>query len=245
MATYVVSGQFNHITITSSLLDINSPMFRIARSIVAPLAATAGACALLAVRGGRADAAAASAPAKAPSGEVSPAAAAPVVFVPLDLSRLGSMDHHFLRTMTSVPRALEDYRVSISQDRSELRLHVRLGERACGHKGIVHGGAISAIYDDAMGILFLAQGANGFTAKLEVNYRKPLPAGEDIVVSVRIDGSEDSKSGKSKKVLLSARMVAAADSSVVYSDSTSLYIAPNGSLLSTAVYKLLSSALLS
>lgn len=46
-----------------------------------------------------------------------------------------------------------------------------------GGPGVVHGGATAAFFDDLMGFVLLAHGAPGVTAKLEVNYLRPIPLG--------------------------------------------------------------------
>ncbi len=48
----------------------------------------------------------------------------------------------------------------------------------CGYDGIVHGGIIAAIMDDAMEqAIFRSAGKMGFTATLSIKYRKHLPVG--------------------------------------------------------------------
>ena len=65
---------------------------------------------------------------------------------------------------------------------------------ACGHPSIVHGGAIASVLDDTFGVLFFASRlGNGFTANLNVNYRKPLAAGTDVTVHVAVDRVEGRK----------------------------------------------------
>lgn len=94
---------------------------------------------------------------------------------------------------------------------------------ACGHPHIVHGGAISSLLDDSLGTLFIANGCTGFTANLNVNFRKPLPAGTTVYVEGAIARVETSKSG-SKKVTLVGRVVDAASPAVVYTEATALFI---------------------
>ena len=74
-----------------------------------------------------------------------------------------------------------------------------------------------------------------------MNYKTPLPAKEDVVVTVRVEKSEPSKSGKSQKVYLRATMASAKDATIIYSEATSLYISKNSSPLSAAVQKVLTS----
>ncbi|KAH9263344.1 hypothetical protein BASA83_013281 [Batrachochytrium salamandrivorans] len=71
----------------------------------------------------------------------------------------------------------------VSKDRRTMVMFVHLGDLICGHKGLVHGGLISAIFDDCMGYLFFADAASkytGFTASLKVDYRHIMPANRTI-----------------------------------------------------------------
>jgi acyl-coenzyme A thioesterase PaaI-like protein len=46
-----------------------------------------------------------------------------------------------------------------------------------GGPGTVHGGAIAAFVDDLLGYVPVVYGAPGVTARLDTNYRKPVPLG--------------------------------------------------------------------
>lgn len=52
-----------------------------------------------------------------------------------------------------------------------------------GGPGTVHGGAIAAFVDDLLGYVPVVYGAPGVTARLDTNYRKPVPLG--VVVNGR------------------------------------------------------------
>eukprot|EP00551_Chaetoceros_affinis_P005639 CAMPEP_0203677068 /NCGR_PEP_ID=MMETSP0090-20130426/27003_1 /ASSEMBLY_ACC=CAM_ASM_001088 /TAXON_ID=426623 /ORGANISM="Chaetoceros affinis, Strain CCMP159" /LENGTH=347 /DNA_ID=CAMNT_0050543857 /DNA_START=44 /DNA_END=1088 /DNA_ORIENTATION=+ len=119
---------------------------------------------------------------------------------------------------------------------------IRFGKYLNGHDGIVHGGIISLLLDDAFGWGYEAMErftntsnendnnssssnssppqnvvAMAVTANLNVDYRNPLPAESDVVVRIYHDRSEG------RKVYLSARMESY-DGSVLYSEATALYI---------------------
>lgn len=51
-----------------------------------------------------------------------------------------------------------------------------------GPKGYVHGGASAALMDEALGIAVWESGFHGATVHLELNYRKPIPLGEEVRV---------------------------------------------------------------
>ena len=49
-----------------------------------------------------------------------------------------------------------------------------------GGPGVVHGGATAAFFDDLMGTVLMAHLRPAVTAKLEVNYLRPIPLGVSI-----------------------------------------------------------------
>ena len=97
--------------------------------------------------------------------------------------------------------------------------NIRFGTKVNGHKGIVHGGVASLLFDDAFGFAyFLASGMLlGFTANLSVNYRAPLPEGTDAVMRIYVQGVEG------RKVKLVGKLESE-DGSKLYSEASALYI---------------------
>ena len=55
-----------------------------------------------------------------------------------------------------------------------------------GWPGHAHGGIAAAALDEAMGWATWAAGALSMTARMEVKYRRPLPLGEDLIVSAEV-----------------------------------------------------------
>lgn len=51
-----------------------------------------------------------------------------------------------------------------------------------GWKGVGHGGAVTALLDDAMAYAAGAAGHRGMTASLTTRFRKPVPLGEPVIV---------------------------------------------------------------
>lgn len=70
-----------------------------------------------------------------------------------------------------------------------------LGEDLCGHVGIVHGGMLATLMDESMGRCGLAAlpGRIGFTARLTVDFRKPVKAGTYIVIKAEVVKTEGRK----------------------------------------------------
>ncbi|MCX7857656.1 MAG: PaaI family thioesterase [Deltaproteobacteria bacterium] len=52
-----------------------------------------------------------------------------------------------------------------------------------GYRGIVHGGIISAIIDEACAYATLSLGLKAYTAKMNVRFRRPVKTGEKLSVS--------------------------------------------------------------
>lgn len=61
-----------------------------------------------------------------------------------------------------------------------------------GYSGIVHGGIVTTMLDEAMGgYLYHELGERAVTARLDVRYRNPAPVGEELVIA----GWEESRRG--------------------------------------------------
>lgn len=61
----------------------------------------------------------------------------------------------------------------------------RLGAEYSGGAGFLHGGIIATLLDEAMGKVNRFRGVRAVTAELNVEYLKPVPAEQDIVVEAR------------------------------------------------------------
>jgi uncharacterized protein (TIGR00369 family) len=55
-----------------------------------------------------------------------------------------------------------------------------------GFPGVAHGGIAAAALDEAMGWAMHAAGAWAMTARMEVRYRRPLPLGEEVIVTAEV-----------------------------------------------------------
>lgn len=123
------------------------------------------------------------------------------------------------------PDLIERYhvyrRVNVQGSSDEIVVaDVRFGSNLDGHTGIVHGGIISLLLDDAMGFAYEAMGISmAVTASLTVNYRNPVPAGATAIVRVHHTRT------KGRKVYFDAQ-VTSPDGSILYAEGSSLYIIP-------------------
>ena len=115
---------------------------------------------------------------------------------------------------------------------------VRVGKAMNGHKGLVHGGVISLLFDETFSFVHEAipleqiaknqYTSNGndsgetivVTANLNVTYKKTLPAASDIVIRVYHEKNEG------RKIYLYARMENR-DGSMLYSDANVLFVVIN------------------
>lgn len=60
-------------------------------------------------------------------------------------------------------------------------------EEHVGWEGIVHGGILAAVLDDAMGNVFFLQGYQALTARMEVRFRRPVRPGDRLRVRAWVD----------------------------------------------------------
>ena len=59
------------------------------------------------------------------------------------------------------------------------------------YEGVVHGGIVTTMLDEAMGGYLYSSGEKAVTARLDVRYRKTTPVGEHLVIT----GWEESRRG--------------------------------------------------
>lgn len=65
---------------------------------------------------------------------------------------------------------------------------VHLGRSLCGHDGIIHGGLLATVLDETLArtSFFNLPNQVGVTARLEIDYRKPVKADQVIVVETKL-----------------------------------------------------------
>ncbi|WFD29477.1 hypothetical protein MSPP1_000486 [Malassezia sp. CBS 17886] len=65
---------------------------------------------------------------------------------------------------------------------------VHLGGDLCGFEGVIHGGLIATIFDEALArsAFYALPNMVGVTAKLEVDYRRPVRAGQFVAIESHI-----------------------------------------------------------
>jgi acyl-coenzyme A thioesterase PaaI-like protein len=78
------------------------------------------------------------------------------------------------------------------QDRT-LTARAWFGRGAEGPPGYAHGGAVAAVLDEAMGAAAWAGGHPSIAARIEVDFRLPVPLGIDAVVEMSVERIEGRK----------------------------------------------------
>ena len=62
-----------------------------------------------------------------------------------------------------------------------------------GAPGLIHGGLLSTAMDEAMGSLAYLLMTPAVTGRLEVDFRRPIPVGSEVVIDARIIGQHGRK----------------------------------------------------
>jgi len=101
------------------------------------------------------------------------------------------VDSHFLYSKM-VEGEIEHFRIFLADDSAPHSLNalVRFGDRVTGVPGFVHGGLTASICDELFGCVTRLRpaepgGGTFFTARLEVDYRAPVPSGTTALVRVQ------------------------------------------------------------
>jgi uncharacterized protein (TIGR00369 family) len=77
-----------------------------------------------------------------------------------------------------------------------------------GPPGHVHGGASAAVLDEAMGAAVWVAGLQVVAARLEVDYKRPLPLGQRVQIRSRISEQQARKTLATAEILLADGTVA-------------------------------------
>jgi len=78
--------------------------------------------------------------------------------------------------------------VRARRNESESLVLIHLGRDLCGHEGVVHGGMLAALLDEALGrtgVLSLPDGI-GFTASMTIDYRAPTLADQFVAIKTAV-----------------------------------------------------------
>ncbi|KAG6147654.1 hypothetical protein E4U28_006459 [Claviceps purpurea] len=102
---------------------------------------------------------------------------------------------------------------------------VFVGEKLCGHPGIVHGGFLATMLDEGLArCCFGALPHNiGVTANLNIDYRKPTPAGTFLVLRAETTKVEGRKAWVKGRI---ESLVGPGETPTVYAEATALFVSP-------------------
>jgi acyl-coenzyme A thioesterase PaaI-like protein len=87
-----------------------------------------------------------------------------------------------------------------------------------GWEGIAHGGILATILDEVMGWALASQDAWGFTARISIEYRRPVPIG----AAIRADGRIVERR---RRLLRTSGRIVDPTSGDVYATAEGLYVA--------------------
>jgi acyl-coenzyme A thioesterase PaaI-like protein len=91
------------------------------------------------------------------------------------------------------PDADEGLGVTPRLDGIEVVADLEFHDRFEGGPGTIHGGAIAAFMDDLLGYVPVVYGTPGVTARLDTNYRKPIPLGVTVRGRAWLSGVDGGK----------------------------------------------------
>jgi uncharacterized protein (TIGR00369 family) len=98
-------------------------------------------------------------------------------------------------------------------ENKEVRIPFRPDETWCGYSGVVHGGILASVFDDAMAwAAYQNVGRWGVTADFHIRYRKPILVGEEYTATGRVEGIQGRRTRtKAQIVDTEGRVFAEAD----------------------------------
>ncbi len=82
----------------------------------------------------------------------------------------------------------------------EVHATCTLSAAHAGSTGRAHGSLVAALLDEAVGHAVNASGAGGMTVNLSIDFRRPTPVGEPLLITGRYDRGEGRKSFASAEI---------------------------------------------
>jgi uncharacterized protein (TIGR00369 family) len=77
-------------------------------------------------------------------------------------------------------------KLKFAQEGKGVRAEFTPDELHQGWSGLVHGGIIGCILDEAMSYAALYAGVNSLTARMQTRFKRPLQTGQPLVVTARV-----------------------------------------------------------
>ena len=108
-------------------------------------------------------------------------------------------------------------KLKFNWDGKEVKAEFTPGELYQGWSGLVHGGIISCLLDEAMSYAALYSGVNSLTARMQVRFKRPLPIDEPLTVT-------GSVTRKTRRLVETRGEVRLADNTLVAESTATMYI---------------------
>jgi uncharacterized protein (TIGR00369 family) len=108
--------------------------------------------------------------------------------------------------------------LQLHTDASGCRTEVTLDPRFQGWEGVAHGGIISTILDEVMGWAVIGRGTWGVTARMTIEFKRPVEVGRRI-------RAEGEVLGESRRIFRTGGRILAADSGEILATSEGTYLA--------------------
>ena len=105
------------------------------------------------------------------------------------------------------------------RDGTDSVAEVWYGPAFIGAPGRVHGGMVAAVFDDVTGFVLTDVGEPGFTGRLEVSYRAPVPIETPIEFRARMRSREGRKMVVEAEARLDDRVLATAEALFILVDT--------------------------
>ncbi|KAI8072328.1 HotDog domain-containing protein [Gongronella butleri] len=108
-----------------------------------------------------------------------------------------------------------------NEDKTECIMIAHLGTNLCGHDGIIHGGLLATLLDEHLAYVSLPNLPNftGFTANLNLDYRRPVKSDQWVLIRGKLDRVEGRKA-------FAYAAIEHIDDGTVFTEAKSLYISP-------------------
>jgi uncharacterized protein (TIGR00369 family) len=78
-------------------------------------------------------------------------------------------------------------KLKFAREGKGVRAEFTPGELHQGWSGVVHGGIIGCILDEAMSYASLAAGVNSLTARMQTRFKRPLQTGQPVVITAHVN----------------------------------------------------------
>lgn len=123
----------------------------------------------------------------------------------------------------SNPRSLHLH-LMWDDEKGEVHIPFAPDETWCGYSGLVHGGILASVFDDAMAWAVRQVGGDwGVTADFHIRYRRPVTAGGEYTVRGRVE------SRRGRKAKTTAEIVDAEGN--VLAEADALFVGGSGAKL--------------